>query len=110
MPLTATWVVVVVTEQRADLWSSPLDAGSSFITGLCISRYGCTETLTISTTVTSTGVAHTSIIKHRGVHPRVAGLECGAVDDAALFLGPGRSIGVGCTRIDRCNVNIRTGG
>jgi hypothetical protein len=129
---------MIVKKLTANSRGSPGYACSSFIAGLCISCHCGTEALTVSTTVTSTWVSHTSIVVRRGVHLKstamcckiyrscmvkhislptkynphillvvypswiypylvLAGCEDITVNDAALFLGPRRSVRVGGT-------------
>lgn len=52
---------VMVAKLTAQLWSSPFDAGPSFITSFGIGSHSSADTLTVPTTVTSTRVSHTRI-------------------------------------------------
>lgn len=70
IPMTA----VVMVKLTAQLWSSPFDAGSSCAASFGIGSHSSAETLTVTSSVTSTGVSHTRIIvwaridlKHKAV-------------------------------------------
>lgn len=100
MPFTFTWIVVVVTEHRTNFWCSPCNTDSSFSAGLGVGCYSCTETLTVSTSITGTGVFHTVLKEQSRIYLLVARLESLSCDDAALHLSPVVTVGSGSTWVD----------
>lgn len=86
--------VVEVTEHGAQVWGPPEDTGALFCALLRVGRHSGAEALTVAARVAGAGIVHAGLVEGLGVHLAVADAEHGALDEAALLLGPGVAVWV----------------
>lgn len=68
MPLTVSRGVVIVTENRAQLWRSPLHTHAGFVTSFGVGGHSGAQALAVPTSVARTRVSDTRVKVWARVH------------------------------------------